>query len=670
MKVPLLAVSVLAGSMLTPAQAQLTSRSPIVNSKTPVATKAPALPSDHTPSNLLGGSDDCSTPEGIAGPGPHSFNNTAATTGAQGQANANCNFFGQTGITNDVWFSWTAPGSGAATLTMCGQGVTIDTKVAIYDGSGCPGAAAIACNDDFCGLQSQVGFTAVGGNAYTFQVGNFPGATAGSGTFTVTVSGVQTNDDCSTPTVIAGSGPHPFDTTAATTGAQGQNNANCLFFGSPGIANDLWYTWQAPSNDTFSLKTCNMTGVDSKVAVYDGAGCPVAAAIACNDDFCGLQSTLSFTGVAGNNYTIQMGVFPGASGGPGSFTIDPVGGGGGGACSYDDGSTENSIGLTSGGELAWLHKFGAVGDVTTVSAIQTAWGSAAFPGGSPGNGTPSKVAIWDDPNDDGNPTDCVLLQLVNVTVQNVDTDMLNTYPLAPSVTVNGVFFVGGAIVHLAGQFPAPLDQSSGPSAGRAWACGNTSGTMDFNNLAANDVPPLELDSIGLPGLWLLRGDCGGLPPGLPFCFGDNQDPSVVVDCPCMNFGKPRHGCANSGDLRGALTLAAGSTAADNVVLTVEGTPESVTCLFIKGDALIPGGQVFGDGIRCAGGNLVRFGLQSSSNGIAMYPTGPGDPSLATVGGTPPGSGMTARYQMFYRNADVAFCPPASFNISSGYVITW
>jgi hypothetical protein len=305
MKVPLLAVSVLAGSMLTPAQAQLTSRTPIVNSKTPVATKAPALPSDHTPSNLLGGSDDCSTPEGIAGPGPHSFNNTAATTGAQGQANANCNFFGQTGITNDVWFSWTAPGSGAATLTMCGQGVTIDTKVAIYDGSGCPGAAAIACNDDFCGLQSQVGFTAVGGNAYTFQVGNFPGATAGSGTFTVTVSGVQTNDDCSTPTVIAGSGPHPFDTTAATTGAQGQNNANCLFFGSPGIANDLWYTWQAPSNDTFSLKTCNMTGVDSKVAVYDGAGCPVAAAIACNDDFCGLQSTLSFTGVAGNNYHLH-----------------------------------------------------------------------------------------------------------------------------------------------------------------------------------------------------------------------------------------------------------------------------------------------------------------------------------------------------------------------------
>jgi hypothetical protein len=137
---------------------------------------------------FVGGSDSCATPDAISGSGPFAFDNTAATTGAEGQANANCLFFGTMGITNDVWFTWTAGATGIATLTLCG-GATMDSKVAVYAGSGCPGAAALACNDDSCSVQSQVAFAVTTGSTYTIQLGNFPTATGGSGTFAINVGG-------------------------------------------------------------------------------------------------------------------------------------------------------------------------------------------------------------------------------------------------------------------------------------------------------------------------------------------------------------------------------------------------------------------------------------------------------------------------------------------------
>jgi hypothetical protein len=137
---------------------------------------------------FVGGSDSCATPDVISGPGPFSFNNSSATTGAEGQANANCLFFGTMGIGNDVWFTWTAGSTGSATLSLCG-GTLMDSKVAVYAGVGCPSGPAIACNDDSCNVQSQVSFAVTSGNQYTIQLGNFPFAAPSSGTFTINVGG-------------------------------------------------------------------------------------------------------------------------------------------------------------------------------------------------------------------------------------------------------------------------------------------------------------------------------------------------------------------------------------------------------------------------------------------------------------------------------------------------
>lgn len=50
------------------------------------------------------GSDNCATPTLIAGTGTFACNNGSATTGAQGQTETACDFFGTTNIDRDIWF--------------------------------------------------------------------------------------------------------------------------------------------------------------------------------------------------------------------------------------------------------------------------------------------------------------------------------------------------------------------------------------------------------------------------------------------------------------------------------------------------------------------------------------------------------------------------------------
>jgi hypothetical protein len=73
--------------------------------------------------------------------------------------------------------------------------------------------------------------------------------------------------------------------------------------------------------DQATLNTCGQTGVDTKIAIYDGCGCPTGPALACNDDSCGLQSQVRWNPVPGNTYMIRVGTFPGATGGTGTFSI-------------------------------------------------------------------------------------------------------------------------------------------------------------------------------------------------------------------------------------------------------------------------------------------------------------------------------------------------------------
>jgi hypothetical protein len=266
--------------------------------------------------------DVCSAPTLISGPGPHAFDVSAATTGTQGQNEPLCAGF-QIGVGADTWYRWTSGFTGTTQVSTCFQ-TGVDTKVAVYPGSpSCPtSGTALVCNDDNCGLQSRLDFPGTNGSTYTIQLGTFPGATPGSGTFTVAPQPIPpSNDSCAAPTVIAGRGPHAFDSTDATTGSQGQTEALCA---GTGIDNDLWFKWTATATGPATLKTCGATSVDTKIAVYPGSpNCPaVGSARGCNDDNCSsVQTAVCWGATNGVTYIFQVGSFPGTAGGPGQFTI-------------------------------------------------------------------------------------------------------------------------------------------------------------------------------------------------------------------------------------------------------------------------------------------------------------------------------------------------------------
>ncbi len=128
------------------------------------------------------GDNTCATAQAISGSGTFVFDNTLATT--DGSPDNLCLFFGQSQIDLDVWWSWVPTVSGAYQIDTCAQ-TTVDTKIAVYDGS-CAGAV-LACGDDACGVQTLIQFSAVAGQTYVIRLGDYPGALPGTGTFTIGV---------------------------------------------------------------------------------------------------------------------------------------------------------------------------------------------------------------------------------------------------------------------------------------------------------------------------------------------------------------------------------------------------------------------------------------------------------------------------------------------------
>ena len=118
---------------------------------------------------------------------------------------------------------------------------------------------------------------------------------------------MQGSDSCSTPTAIAGQGTFAYDNTLATTGAEGQNEAVCYKFGSSAVDNDVWFAWTADFTGNAEISTCGGTSDDSKIGAYSGSACPTTGtALDCNDDTCGLQSSILIPVTSGSTYMVRV----------------------------------------------------------------------------------------------------------------------------------------------------------------------------------------------------------------------------------------------------------------------------------------------------------------------------------------------------------------------------
>ncbi len=154
-------------------------------------------------------------------------------------------------------------------------------------------------------------------------------------------------------------------------------------------------------------------------------------------------------------------------------------------------------------------------------------------------------------------------------------------------------------------------------------------------------------------------------PAIPFCAGDGS----ATACPCA-AGAAGSGCPNSAFATGARLSSDGiaSVAADTLVLRGLSMPNS-SCLFLQGTTQTAGGAgaVFGDGLRCIGGNVMRLGTRAVNGGQVALPSAPGGTALSSLGQVM--AGDVRDYQIWYRNA-AQYCTPAAFNLSNGLQVTW
>jgi hypothetical protein len=151
-------------------------------------------------------------------------------------------------------------------------------------------------------------------------------------------------------------------------------------------------------------------------------------------------------------------------------------------------------------------------------------------------------------------------------------------------------------------------------------------------------------------------------PGTAFCGGGG----AVTQCPCGNFGTSATGCANGTGL-GAQLIGSGevSVSADTFGLSATNLIASQPGLYFQGNNAINGGDgiQFGDGLRCAGGGVIRLQVRFADSSGWSATTA----AIAFEGGV--SAGDTKRYQLWYRDPLSTICG-TGFNLSNGYEVVW
>lgn len=136
-------------------------------------------------------------------------------------------------------------------------------------------------------------------------------------------------------------------------------------------------------------------------------------------------------------------------------------------------------------------------------------------------------------------------------------------------------------------------------------------------------------------------------------------------CPCGNDGSAESGCSNSSGA-GAVLDGAGSNSVqlDDLLFTASGLLPGQPALLFSGHSQVRGGAgvTFGDGLRCAGGQVSRLAVRVPDvTGTAAW--GPG---YAAAEGWQSGDSRT--FQVWYRDPLGSPCG-GQFNLSNGLSVT-
>ncbi|MCB9357564.1 MAG: trypsin-like peptidase domain-containing protein [Calditrichaeota bacterium] len=209
----------------------------------------------------------------------------------------------------DMVYMLQLPCDHQVTVSSCGS--SFDTQIFVFGAYSCGSVGWLAgCNDDFCGVQSQVSFTATGGQLYMIVL---EGYASSYGNFvlniTGTSSGAQGNAQCPGYAITE----VPYFTYGATWCGNDDVNPSC----QSNDGQDVHWYWVSPYNQTMRARTCYIN-FDTILEVRYSGACPGSFSAGCNDDYAcaadALASTVVFGATAGITYYIHMDGYAGAEG--------------------------------------------------------------------------------------------------------------------------------------------------------------------------------------------------------------------------------------------------------------------------------------------------------------------------------------------------------------------
>jgi len=208
-------------------------------------------------------------------------------------------------------YRFTAPTAGTYSLQITGANPSGYIDYFYKSASGDCSASGWTCIDDNFSTGTD-NFTLAAGDYYILL--DAEGTTARSHTWQIncptTPPPPSSNDACAGATTITCGQSLSGTTVGATTDGPA---ASCT---GASVAPDRWYVITGDGS-FMTASLCTGTSYDSKLDIYTGT-CGALASVACNDDFCGLQSQVSWTSVSGVQYLIRVHGFVGATG---AFTL-------------------------------------------------------------------------------------------------------------------------------------------------------------------------------------------------------------------------------------------------------------------------------------------------------------------------------------------------------------
>lgn len=319
-----------------------------------------------------------------------------------------------------------------------------------------------------------------------------------------------------------------------------------------------------------------------------------------------------------------------------------------------------------------------VGNATLVSALAI--------GGAPASAVGGSLSCW-----------AITINLRNSTLEfDMNADCNGVYGDAGGVITDlfawemmqddGGTPLGNAGPLIAGDPFGILGNNCPYGAGTVWSSNPTPGTGLSTQDAFTSYIPGPSFSVGSAqaGCWFFGGYTGGNPyasfyhlirgdagsPSCPiseYCNGDGSG----TPCPLGNNNDGSNGiagCATSaaapaGPGGGKLTYSGCSVvAAGDLVLQGSDLPLGQPGLYFQADNAINGGNgvAFGDGLRCAGGNVRRLQVRSSGATGTSFTT----INIGVVGGV--SAGQTKRYQLWFRDP----AQGVGFNFTNALEVLW